>query len=65
MSREISYQVRHVVTLPDDYPEGDEPTNVTIEFDTNAAVLGAVVGDRDLADTNGIGVTTTSERLDK
>jgi len=62
MSRQISYQVRHVVTLPDDFPEGDEPTNLTIEETTNAAVF------HELADRYGeagITVHTTSERLDK
>jgi len=78
MTREISYQVRHVVTLPDDFPESDEPTNLTIEETTNAAVFGEVVraaavfGEVVRAYTGsgnlhgaGIGVTTRSERLDK
>lgn len=65
MSREISYQVRHVVTLPDDFPEADEPTNLTIENATNAAVFGELTGDSIVIETNGISVTSRSERLDK
>lgn len=62
MSREISYQVRHVVTLPDNFPELDEPTNVTIEETTNAAVFHEIT---DRYGDAGVAVTTTSERLDK
>lgn len=65
MTREISYLVRHVVTLPDDFPVEDEPTNTTIEYATNAAVFGELIGERGVDDTNGIGVSSTSERLDK
>lgn len=63
--REISYLVRHVVTVPDDYPEDAEPTNVTIEETTNAAVFGEVVRAVEQSATVGINVTTRSERLDK
>lgn len=60
--REISYQVRHVVTLPDEFPESDEPTVLTVEEHTNATMWSLI------ADKHGgsaVAVTTRAERLDK
>lgn len=60
--REISYQVRHVVTLPDEFPETDEPTVLTVEEMTNATVWSLIA---DLHGGSAITVTTRGERLDK
>jgi hypothetical protein len=60
MSREISYLVRHVVTLPDNFPASAEPTNTTIEFVTNEAIYHELTGRYDPKD-----IAVTSERLDK
>lgn len=68
MSRKISYQVRHIVTLPDDFPEDDEPTNTTVEFITSDVLMKELTTIADgipaLARA-GISVSSTSERLDK